>query len=157
MELYSMRNVMFSLAACTVLCAAAYAGDADSSAPVADDAKPDATVTLKGGSLAAGIGYTWGHGDLAYKKRTLEFSIKGVSIVDVGATNFTAAGNVYNLKKLADFSGNYVAAGAGLTIAGGGTATYLKNEHGVVIKLVATDVGLKFKLSADGVHVALKN
>jgi hypothetical protein len=157
MELYSMRNMMFSLAACTLFCGAAYAGDADSAAPVADDAKPDATVTLKGGSVAAGIGYTWGHGDLTYKKSTLEFSIKGVSIVDVGATNFTAAGNVYNLKKLADFSGNYVAAGAGLTIAGGGTATYLKNEHGVVIKLVATDVGLKFKLSADGVHVSLKS
>ena len=52
-----MRSMMFSLAACTVLCAAAYAGDADSSAPVADDAEPDATVTLKGGSVAAGIGF----------------------------------------------------------------------------------------------------
>jgi hypothetical protein len=157
MELYSMRSTMFSLVACTLLCTAAYAGDADSSAPVADNAKPDATVTLKGGSVAAGIGYTWGHGDLNYRSSPHEFSIKGVSIVDVGAANFTAAGQVYNLKKLSDFSGNYVAAGAGITIAGGGTATYLKNEHGVVIKLVATDVGLKFTLSADGVHVSLKN
>jgi hypothetical protein len=157
MELNSMRSMMFSLAACTLLCAAAYAGDADSSAPVADDAKPDATVTLKGGSVAAGIGYTWGHGELNFGKSPHEFSIKGVSVVDVGATNFTAAGQVYNLQKLADFSGNYAAAGAGITIAGGGTATYLKNEHGVVIKLISTDVGLKFNLSADGVHVSLKN
>jgi hypothetical protein len=157
MELYSMRSMMFSLVACTLLSAAAYAGDADSSAPVADDAKPDATVTLKGGSVAAGIGYTWGHGELSYRKSPREFSIKGVSVADVGATNFTAAGNVYNLKRLSDFSGNYVAAGAGITIAGGGTATYLENEHGVVIKLIATDVGLKFTLSADGVHVSLKN
>jgi hypothetical protein len=37
------------------------------------------------------------------------------------------------------------------------TATYLKNEHGVVIKLISTDVGLKFTLSADGVHVSLKH
>jgi hypothetical protein len=157
MEFYSMRSMMFSLAACSLLCAAAYAGAADSSAPVADDAKPDATVTLKGGSVAAGIGYTWGHGELNYRTSPHEFSIKGVSVVDVGATNFTAAGHVYNLNKLSDFSGNYVAAGAGITIAGGGTATYLKNEHGVVIKLIATDVGLKFKLSADGVHVSLKS
>ena len=152
-----MRSMMISLAACTVLCGAAYADDSNSSAPVADDAKPDATVTLKGGSVAAGIGYTWGHGDLNYRKSPHEFSIKGVSIVDVGVTNFTAAGQVYNLKKLSDFSGNYVAAGAGITIAGGGTATYLKNEHGVVIKLISTDVGLKFTLSADGVHVSLKH
>src|SRR5882672_3879946 len=157
MEFYSMRSMMFSLMACTLLSAVAYAGDADFSVPVVDDAKPDATVTLKGGSVAAGIGYTWGHGELNYRTSPHEFSIKGVSVVDVGATNFTAAGHVYNLKKLSDFSGNYVAAGAGITIAGGGTATYLKNEHGVVIKLIATDVGLKFKLSADGVHVSLKS
>jgi hypothetical protein len=157
MELYLMRRMMFSLVACTLLSAAAYADDADSSAPVANDAQPDATVSLKGGSVAAGIGYTWGHGEVTYGKSSHEFSIKGVSIVDVGATNFTAAGRVYNLKKLSDFSGNYVAAGAGITIAGGGTATYLKNEHGVVIKLIATDVGLKFTLSADGVHVSLKS
>jgi hypothetical protein len=151
-----MRRIMVSLAACALLSAAAYAGDSDSSTPVAQDARPDATLTLKGGSVAAGIGYTWGHGELEYHNNLQRFSIKGVSVVDVGATDFSASGYVYNLKKLEDFSGNYVAAGAGITVAGGGTALYLKNEHGVVIKLIATDVGLKFTLSADGVHVALK-
>jgi len=70
----------------------------------------------------------------------------------VGATNYTAAGSVYKPEGPFDFTGNYVAASAGITVAGGGTAVYLKNEHGVVIKLVSTEVGLKFKLSADGVH-----
>jgi hypothetical protein len=151
-----MRRMMVSLAACTLLSAAAYGDDSESSAPVAADARPDGTLSLKGGSVAAGIGYTWGHGDLEFHQGSHRFSIKGVSIVDVGATNFSASGQVYNLKRLADFSGNYVAAGAGITIAGGGTALYLKNEHGVIVKLVATDVGLKFTLSADGVHVSLK-
>ena len=151
-----MRTMIVSMTASVLLSAAAYAGESDSSAPVAENAQPDATVTLKGGSVAAGVGYTWGHGELDYQSGTHMFSIKGVSIVDVGATGYTASGQVYNLKKLADFSGNYVAAGAGITIAGGGTAVYLKNEHGVVMKLISTDVGLKFKLSADGVHVALK-
>jgi hypothetical protein len=150
-----MRRIIVSLAACTLLHVAAYAGDSKSSAPVADDAQPDATLTLKGGSVAAGIGYTWGHGELAYHNGSHGFSIKGVSVVDVGATDFSASGHVYNLTKLEDFSGNYVAAGAGITVAGGGAALYLKNEHGVVVKLIATDVGLKFTLSADGVHVAL--
>lgn len=150
-----MRNTIVSLVAGALLCTAAYAGDTESSAPVANDAQPDATVTLKGGSVAAGIGYTWGRGELTYRDSARPFSIKGVSLVDVGATDFTAKGNVYHLKNLADFSGNYVAAGAGITLAGGGSAIYLKNEHGVVIKLIATEVGLKFKLSTDGVHVAL--
>jgi len=151
-----MRRMLVSLAACTLLSAAAYADDSESSAPVTADARPDGTLSLKGGSVAAGIGYTWGHGDLEFHQGSHRFSIKGVSIVDVGAANFSASGQVYNLKRLADFSGNYVAAGAGITIAGGGTALYLKNEHGVIVKLVATDVGLKFTLSADGVHVSLK-
>jgi len=152
-----MRSVVISLAACTVLCAAAYAGEAGSPAPVADGARPDATVTLKGGSVAVGVGFTWGHGELTYGESSHKFSIDGVSVVDVGATDYSAAGKVYNLKDLSDFAGNYVAAGAGVTIAGGGTAVYLKNEHGVVIKLISTDVGLKFNLSANGVHVALKS
>ena len=152
-----MRSTMISLVAGTLLCTAAYAGEAESSAPVANEAQADATVTLRGGSVAAGIGYTWGHGELTFGDSSRPFSIKGVSIVDVGATDYTAKGNVYNLKSVSDFSGNYVAAGAGITLAGGGTALYLKNEHGVVIKLISTDVGLKFKLSADGVHVALSD
>jgi hypothetical protein len=152
-----MRNTILSLAACTLLSTAVYAGDADSSASVAADANPAGTVTLSGGSVAVGIGYTWGHGELQYQDAAHTFSIKGVSIVDVGATGYTASGVVYNLKQLSDFSGDYVAAGAGIAIAGGGTAVYLKNDHGVVIKLLATDIGLKFKLSGDGVHVALKN
>ena len=81
-----MRTTMISLAAYTLLCtAAAYAGDADSAAPVAADARPDATVTLKGGSVAVGIGYTWGNGQLEYGNASHPFAIKGVSIVYVGS------------------------------------------------------------------------
>src|SRR5207302_11253828 len=96
----SMRNTIISLAACTLLGAAAYGHEADSSAPVPDNATPDGAVTLKGGSVAAGIGYPWGHGELKYRDGSHQFSIKGVSIVDVGATNYTAAGSVYNLRDL---------------------------------------------------------
>ena len=64
---------------------------------------------------------------------------------------------VYNLKNIQDLNGNYVAASAGLTIAGGGWADYLKNEHGVVIKLLSTSRGLRFNLSANGMKVQLEN
>jgi hypothetical protein len=117
--------------------------------------QPNGTVELTGGSIAAGIGFSWGHGQLNYGGESHAFKISGVSIVDVGAANISATGQVYNLKDLADFSGNYVAMAVGMTVAGGGSATYLKNEHGVVIKLHSTDVGLKFNLSADGVKVTL--
>jgi hypothetical protein len=146
-----------SFAASLIFCSLAHAGNADSTSPVADNAKPDGAITLSGGSVAAGIGYTWGHGELKTSDQAHRFSIKGVSVVDVGAAGFDATGNVYNLESLADFSGNYVAAGAGVAVINGVDAVYLKNEHGVVIKLVANTTGLKFNLSADGVRVTLQN
>jgi hypothetical protein len=151
-----MRSTMVPCMACVLFSAVVHAGGTEP-ASVANEALPDATFTLKGGSVAAGIGYTWGRGELKYGDHSHPFSIKGVSLVDVGATDLSATGNVYHLKSVSDFSGNYVAAGAGITIAGGGTAVYLKNEHGVVIKLIATEVGLKFKLSADGAKITLKD
>lgn len=154
-----MRNVIMSMLAAALLGSTAYVsakGEEAPKIPVAENAIPDGKVTLKGGSVAAGIGYSWGHGDLDYHAGTHRFTIKGVSIAEVGADKYTATGHVYNLKNLSDFSGNYVAAAAGIAVAGGGTATYLKNEHGVVIKLLATDIGLKFDLAAEGVHISLK-
>jgi hypothetical protein len=117
--------------------------------------QPDGTVNLTGGSVAAGVGFTWGHGDLNYGGQPHAFKISGVSLVDVGAASISASGHVYNLKNLADFTGNYVAMTAGITVAGGGSVAYLKNEHGVVIKLHSTDVGLRFNLAANGVKVTL--
>jgi Envelope integrity protein A len=152
-----MRKLSLSIIACALLSGAAFAADQTDSSPVAANAQPDATVVLNAGSVAAGIGYVWGHGNLTYNDQTHKFSISGVSVVDVGGANITATGSVYNLKTLSDFAGNYVSASAGLTVAGGGSATYLKNEHGVVIKLLATTVGMRFNLSAGGVSVKLKS
>jgi hypothetical protein len=42
-------------------------------------------------------------------------------------------GEDYNLNYLSDFAGNYTAASAGVAVGVGAGASYLKNEHGVVI------------------------
>ena len=64
--------------------------------------------------------------------------------------------SVYNLKKLEDFNGNYTGVTAGATVAGGAGASTIQNQNGVVINLVGTSQGLKFKLSMDGVKMTLK-
>ena len=134
----------------------AFAGD--TSAPPVSDATPaDGSVELSGGSVAAGIGYTWGNGALTVNNRKHNFKINGLSIVDVGASSYSATGNVYHLNKLSDFDGNYVALSAGAAIAGGGNAVYLQNQNGVVIKVVSTEVGLRFNLAASGVSITLQN
>jgi hypothetical protein len=118
---------------------------------------PDATLELSGGAFAAGIGFEWGHGQVEYHGQKHHFSLSGLSIVDVGVATITADGLVYNLRDLQDLNGNYLAATAGLTVAGGGEADYLKNEKGVVIKLLGTSKGLRFNLSANGMRVKLQD
>ena len=77
--------------------------------------------------------------------------------MDIGVANISANGLVYHLSNVEDLNGNYVAASAGLTIAGGGDAVVLRNEHGVFIKLLATNQGLRFDLAGSGVSVKLES
>jgi len=118
--------------------------------------KPDATIRLSAGSVAVGVGFSWGSGTLHYKGKNYPFSIDGVSIGDVGVTKAEATGSVYHLKHLEDFNGNYTAASAGATVAGGGSASSMQNQSGVKINMVSTTRGLKLKLAAEGVKIQLK-
>ncbi len=118
--------------------------------------KPDATVELSTGSVAVGVGFSWGGGELHYKGKNHPFSIEGLSVGDVGVSKATAKGEVFHLKNLSDFEGNYTAGAAGATLGGGGGAAIMKNQNGVVIELVGTTQGLKLKLAAEGVKITLK-
>lgn len=118
--------------------------------------KPDATLKLSGGSVAAGVGYSWASGTLTYKGKTYEVEVSGLSAGDVGASKTEASGEVYHLSKLADFDGNYTAGTAGATVGGGASATAMKNQNGVTVNLVSTTKGLKFTLGASGVSMKIK-
>ena len=74
----------------------------------------------------------------------------------MGVSKVSASGEVFNLNKLEDFSGNYVAAQAGAAVAGGGGVVTMRNQNGVVIKLAATGTGIKLALGPKGVDVKLK-
>ncbi len=153
-----MRKLHSSFFAMVLVSGAVVAADGNSSAPVAQSAIPSGYVWLNGGSVAIGIGYTWGHGTLfdGKNQKQYKFKLSGVSIADVGGAGITAEGEVYNLAKPADLSGNYSAVTAGLTIGSGGSVAYLKNDdNGVVIKLHSQTGGLRFNLSADGMHITL--
>ena len=145
----------FAIATLTAGLPPAFANEA---APaVSDSTAADGSVELTGGAVAAGIGYLWGDGTLTFRDRKQQFTVNGVSIVDAGASSISASGNVYHLNKLSDFPGNYVAFSAGAAVAGGADAVYLRNEHGVVIKLTPTEIGLRFDLGASGLNVAFKS
>jgi hypothetical protein len=122
----------------------------------ADEKTPDGTIKLSAGSIAAGIGVSWGSGTLSYKGKEYPIDVKGLSVGDVGATKIEASGKVYNLKSVDDFDGNYTAVGAGLTAAGGGGVAAMKNQNGVTVELVATTQGVKFALGGAGVDMKIK-
>lgn len=118
--------------------------------------KPDATLTLTEGSVAVGIGWTWGKGTLSYQGKTYALKVEGLSVGEVGVTRATAAGNVFGLKKLADFNGTYAAGAAGGTVGGGAGISAMKNQNGVVIELKSTTQGANLKLAAEGVKLTLE-
>ena len=117
--------------------------------------KPDATLKLSEGTVAVGIGYSWGKGTLTYKGKNYPVKVEGLSVGEVGVNRATAVGNVYKLTKLADFDGNYAAGGAEATVGGGAGITAMKNQNGVVIELKSTTQGASLKLAAEGLKLSV--
>jgi hypothetical protein len=122
----------------------------------AQDKKPDATVELTEGQVAVGIGFSWGKGTLTYKGKKYPVKVEGLSVGEVGIARASARGDVFDLKKLEDFSGNYTAAGAGATLGGGAGASIMKNQNGVEIRLTSTTQGASLKLAASGIKLTVQ-
>ena len=118
--------------------------------------KPDATLSLTEGTVGVGIGFSWGKGTLSYKGKTYPVKVEGLSVGDVGVQQATAVGNVFNMKKIEDFDGNYAAGGAGATIGGGAGVTAMKNQNGVVIEMKSTTQGANLKLAAEGIKLSVQ-
>ena len=124
-------------------------------APMAQQGPTDGTVTFTGGAVALGVGYQWGSGVLTYRGTQYPFRASGLSVVDVGAARISGSGTVRNLHNVADFSGNYVSISAGATLAGGASATALRNQNGVVIEGISTSQGARLTLAPGGVNITL--
>jgi hypothetical protein len=121
----------------------------------ATDRKPDATIDLNGGSVAVGVGVDWAKGTLHYNGRDFPVKVKGLSVARIGASKISATGEVYDLKRVADFAGNYSAVSAGAALAGGGSLAAMQNEHGVVMHLRSTTVGVDLDLGIKGIEVSV--
>jgi hypothetical protein len=118
--------------------------------------KPVAKVSIESTSIAVGIGVTWGEGTLEFEGKTYKFSVSGLSVVDVGISKASVRGDVYNLTKVEDFPGTYVAASAGFALAGGVGGTTTRNQNEVVVDLHAVTQGLKLTLAPQGFTVTMK-
>ena len=120
------------------------------------NAVPSAIIEFSGGSVAAGIGYSWGSGTVTWQGEKHNLSISGLSIVHVGISSYSASGVVYNMNNLTDINGIYTAVSAGVAVAGGASAIAMKNDRGVTIQMTSTHAGLNFSLGPKGVQVTLQ-
>lgn len=127
-----------------------------SSPALAEDRKPDATLDLAMGSAAIVLGYTWGSGTLTFQDKKHPVHVAGFSLLALGLSQATATGEVFNLTKLEDFSGTFMAASIEGTFGAGGGATAMRNQNGVVIHLFMTTQGLNVKVTPEGVRLSIK-
>jgi len=112
-------------------------------------------VTIQSTSIALGIGVSWGDGVLEYGGKKYTFTVKGLSIIDLGVSKVYARGEVFNLKKVEDFEGKFAAGGGGATVGVGAAGAAMVNENGVRMVLTASTEGVKFSLAQAGVEIAL--
>jgi hypothetical protein len=116
---------------------------------------PDAIIELSGGSVAAGVGFSWGSGTLIFQGKRYPLKVNGISLASVGVSEYTAAGSVTGLKAPQDIDGVFTAVAAGGTLGGGGGVAAMRNQNGVVIQMTSTTQGLSLTLATAGVKVAL--
>jgi hypothetical protein len=127
-----------------------------STATAQEPANHSGTVTVTATSAALGVGWSWGKGTLTLLNgKQYPFKVEGLDVVAVGFKQATGVGNVYNLKKVKDFEGTYVAATAAGTVGGGMGATSMRNDKGVVINLSGVGQGVDLRLAVSGMTVKL--
>jgi hypothetical protein len=76
--------------------------------------------------------------------------------VDWGISKASATGEVYNLTDPAKLAGTYVAAEAGLTLAGGMGGMVLRNQDGVILRLHSVSRGARLQLGTSGLKITMK-
>ena len=118
--------------------------------------KPDGTVSFKTHNVAVGVGVTWGDGTLTYQGKEYKFTIEGLSLLDLGMGDVEAKGEVFNLKKLSDFEGNYSSVQAGAALGKGVAVSQLVNDAGVKMNLKAVQDAARLTLAPGGMKIKFK-
>ncbi len=143
------------VAAFTATCLAA-ALPAAAQSPTSPPGPVDARVTIVAHSANVGVGYTWGDGTLYYNHHRYPFSVKGVNVAAVGYSRIIGHGRVYNLHRLAQFSGTYGGANGEATVGQGLGGQFLQNGNGVQIRIDDVTRGAQLSGAADGIQLTLK-
>lgn len=139
-----LRSVFRSLATgLAVASALLVAPLSASAASKPSSSTPTAGITIDQTSASLMVGGSFGGGVLAFKGKQYAFRVGGVQLGGMGAARIQARGAVYDLKRLEDFPGTYVAVQGGVAAGNTGRNTiWLRNANGIYIKLTGKSEGL---------------
>ena len=126
---------MFFQTVRTGLMAAAAAAALLVAIPTAADAQSTGSVRFRVASAGFIIGGGGGTGALNFKGKSYPLRVGGLSDGTVGVSSADLVGTASGLRSPQDIVGTYSGAGAGVAVAGGGSAVTLQNSKGVVLRL----------------------
>jgi len=121
--------------------------------------EPDGTIKITRRSVSEAVGLSWGDGVLTFKGKEYAFTFEASGLlreIDPSITAAELSGQVFNLKDLQDFSGNYKIVRGAESVSGGGGFVEIRNQNGVIVNMVSTTAGHKITLGADGMTIKLK-
>lgn len=122
---------------------------------LAQDKRPDARLEFSSTSFGLLFGYSQGRGTLLFQGQQYPFSVSGIKLATLGVSQINTLGQVYRLREVSDFSGNYAVVEGGLTLGQGGGSTLLRNRKGVTLYLQNVQYGLDLTLGGGGVSITL--
>ena len=117
---------------------------------------PSGSIHIEEWEVLAIAEAQWGHGTLGYNGKTYKFKILGFGAGGVGVHKISVTGHVYQLDKLADFSGDYFEARAGITVAEGVGGYWVENSKGVTLHLKTHTEGVALAIGVDGLKITLE-
>lgn len=147
---------MFTKIAALLACLL-FTGAATAFAQSRPTGNPSASVRIQQVQVAFVGSGALGGGSLRFQGRDYPISAGGIGFGGIGASRLRATGSVYGLSRVEDFAGPYVQIREGWALGEQGRGRlWLRNAHGVTMRLATQRKGLQLSLGADGVLIAFK-
>ena len=120
------------------------------------DVPHSGTIHLDEWQFMAILSGDFGHGTLAFNNKVYKFKMRGMGALGYGVQKISGVGKVYHLNDIGDFPGSYSEARAGLTVAKGVGALYIRNDKGVVIELRTHAEGVALSVGVSGIGIEME-
>ena len=118
---------------------------------LAEDKTPSGTIVIDETQIMWIVGGDIGGGTLHFQGRSYKFKTDGLKLGGFGVNKVKLTGDVYDLKNIADFTGAYGVAEAGVTLGNASKGDFvMKNDKGVVLHLKSAAQGIALDLPVQG-------